>query len=364
METLAVAGISLDVLPVGGLLDRVRIEYGGRVLAPLHRAPWVGVPAEIPPDAPPHLAALTGDFFCAPFCVSDIDPAPMHGWAANGTWVPEGRETGADGALTARFRLERPILGAVLRKHVTLRPGQPVVYQRHVFHGGSGALPVAHHAMIRAPGGAVLAFSRKDFGATPAVPPEADPAKGRGDSLLAYPQRFETLAAVALADGRRVDATRYPFAAGHEDFCVLFDPPAARLGWTAALCARDGFLFFAVKDARVLPQTSIWMSNGGRHYAPWLSRHTAVLGLEESCAHFGDGHRAAIADNALSRAGYRTALTLDPGGTTEVRYAFGAIPAPPGWTGVADIAVGDADLTIRDAGGATARVAFDGGFLG
>ena len=56
----------------------------------------------------------------------------------------------------------------------------------------------------------------------------------------------------------------YPFAEGHEDFLMLFDPADARIGWSAAVAAADGFVFFAVKDAQVLGQTAIWMSNGGR----------------------------------------------------------------------------------------------------
>ena len=169
---------------------------------------------------------------------------------------------GPDGALTARFELAEAVRGARVTKEVTLRPGHPVVYQRHVLAGGEGAVPVAHHAMIHVPGGARLSFSPKDFGATPATPQESDPARGR--SILAYPQRFADLSEVRLADGQIRTARSYPFAEGHEDFLTLFDPPDARTGWSAAVASADGFVFFAVKDAQVLGQTSLWMSNGGR----------------------------------------------------------------------------------------------------
>jgi hypothetical protein len=171
------------------------------------------------------------------------------------------------------------------------------------------------------------------------------------------------LSAVNLADGGTVDARSYPYAEGHEDFVSLFDPPDATIGWSAALARADGFLFFAVKDARVLCQTSLWMSHRGRFYAPWLSRHAAVLGIEESCTYFGDGHRASIAPNDLSAAGYRTAIALVPAGEVAVRYAFGAIAAPAGWTEVADIDVGDGALTITDVGGGAVSVPFDGGLF-
>jgi len=362
VEHIAADGIAVTFNPQGGMLDRVTVTTGGRTIAPLHRAPWLDTPADVPADDPPHLRWLAGDFFCAPFGKADLDPAPAHGWAANGVWSLRERHGLADGGVAATFELDHRILGATLTKEIVVRPGQPVVYQRHVFTGGEGAVPVAHHAMIRVPGGARLSFSKKDFGGTPATGLEPDPARGR--SLLAYPQRFGDLSAVKRADGRTVDARTYPFMEAHEDFVTLFDPPAAAIGWSAALAKADGFLFFAVKDARMLPQTSLWMSNGGRSYAPWLSRHTAVLGIEESCTHYGDGHRLSAAPNDLSKAGYRTAVTLTPERPTVVRYALGAIPADPAWSEVTDIALGTGELVLTDAGGATARVPFDTAFFG
>jgi hypothetical protein len=106
------------------------------------------------------------------------------------------------------------------------------------------------------------------------------------------------------------------------------------------------------------------MSNGGRFYAPWLSRHHAVLGIEESCAYFADGHRASTQPNELSQAGYRTALSLDPDGEVAVRYALGAIPADSRWSSVSDIALGDGVLLITDEGGRQARIPFDTDFFG
>jgi hypothetical protein len=359
VERLAAEGIAVAVTPLGGMLTGLEIVRDGRRIAPLHRAPWVGEGAAMPEDAAPHLAVLEGDFFCAPFGRTDEAGVPAHGWPANGAWQALGTTAAGAGAVTGQWALGARVLGAEVVKEVTLRPGHPVVYQRHVLRGGEGAVPVAHHAMIRVPGGARISFSRKDFGGTPSTPLEVDPARGR--SLLAYPQRFDGLGDVGLADGGRQDLSGYPWADGHEDFLTLFDPSDAGIGWSAAVAAADGFVFFAVKDAGVLRQTSLWMSNGGRSYAPWSSRHRAVLGIEESTTHFGDGRLVSAAPNALSAAGYCTALPL--GGEVVVRYALGAIPVPEGWREIADIEVGDGGLTLADVGGGTARVPFDAGFL-
>lgn len=359
MGRIAVEGISVGVTPACGMLEGLVIERDGKRIAPLHRAPWVGRPEEVPEDAAPHLAVLEGDFFCAPFAKTDEEGVPAHGWPANGTWREAGVGTGPDGAVTARFVLEEKVRGAVVTKEVTLRPGHPLVYQRHVLAGGEGAVPLAHHAMIHVPGGARISFSAKDFGATPAMPQETDPVRGR--SIVGSGQRFASLADVGLADGGRADVRRFPWAEGQEDFLTLFDPRDARIGWSAAVAAKDGFVFFAVKDAQVLTQTSLWMSNGGRFYAPWSSRHLAVLGIEESTAHFGDGRLVSAGENALSREGYRTAVPL--GGEVAVRYALGAIPAPEGWSEIADVAVGDGGLTLVDVGGGRETVGFDAGFF-
>lgn len=358
MTRLAAEGIAVGVTPVGGMLAGLEIERDGRRIAPLHRAPWVGTGEEMPADAAPHLGVLEGDFFCAPFGRPDEDGVPAHGWPANGDWQALGVEADAAGAV-GRWALDQPVRGARLVKEVRLRAGHPVVYQTHRLTGGEGAVPVAHHAMIHVPGGVRLSFSAKDFGATPSTGLEVDPARGR--SLLAYPQRFDGLDAVGLADGGARDLRNYPWADGHEDFLTLFDPPDAGIGWSAAVAAADGFVFFAVRDAGVLCQTSLWMSNGGRSYAPWSSRHRAVLGIEEATSHFGDGRIVSSAANGLSAAGYRTALAL--GGEVVVRYALGAIPVPAGWREVVDLTAGDGVLLLTDVGGGTVRVPFDAGFL-
>ena len=84
---------------------------------------------------------------------------------------------------------------------------------------------------------------------------------------------------------------------GPRGFPVADRPGGRRIGWSAAVAAADGFVFFAVKDAQMLCQTSLWMSNGGRFFAPWSSRHRAVLGIEEGTTFFGNGRLASAAEN-------------------------------------------------------------------
>jgi hypothetical protein len=351
--------VRIDFNPEGGHFDRVVFRSGGRDISPLHRAPWREEP--MPADTPVATRSLAGDFFCAPFCAADLDGAPFHGWTANGRWHAAGETKDAAGGTAITFRLENPVLGARVSKEIALHSGHPVIYQRHVCSGGSGALPVGHHVMVRSSGGLTLSFSPKAFGMTPDAPQEPDPERGR--FALAYPQRFTDLTRAKRADGSPIDLTQHPIDPQAEDVVFLVDEPGRDFAWSAALCRSEGFLFFAVKDPRILTGTMLWMSNGGRFYAPWSSRHKGCLGIEELCSFSAEGHRASIAPNPVSAAGYRTALELRPNGEVAIPYAFGTIAVGPEWTKVADIRRQPQGLRISDVSGAVADVAFDWGFF-
>jgi hypothetical protein len=103
------------------------------------------------------------------------------------------------------------------------------------------------------------------------------------------------------------------------------------------------------------------MSNGGRYYAPWSSRHTRVLGLEDGRSFGTAGHRASIEGNELTARGVPTAFDL--GGTLTIPYVIGAVPRPAGWQRVADLREDGNHLVLTEAGGGTITVPFDGDWL-
>ncbi|HEY4164535.1 MAG TPA: hypothetical protein VGM59_15820 [Dongiaceae bacterium] len=359
LHPIASDTVAIDFNPEGGHFDRVVFRSGGREISPLHRAPWRE--ETLPADTPVALRNLAGDFFCAPFCAADLDGSPFHGWTSNGRWQAAGEAKDASGGSTIGFRLENPVMGASVTKEITLHPGHPVIYQHHVFTGGQGALPVGHHVMVRSSGGLTLSFSPKAFGITPEAPQEPDPERGR--FALAYPQRFADLSRAKRADGTPIDLTRHPIDPRAEDVVFLVDEPGREFAWSAALCRSEGFLFFAIKDPKILTGTMLWMSNGGRFYEPWSSRHTGCLGIEELCSYGAEGHRASIASNPVSAAGYNTALELKPKGDVAIPYAFGATAMGPEWSKVADIQRKPQALRIIDVSGAMAEVPFDWDFL-
>jgi hypothetical protein len=105
------------------------------------------------------------------------------------------------------------------------------------------------------------------------------------------------------------------------------------------------------------------MSNGGRRYAPWSSRHTSVLGIEEAatCCHV-DHEFSSTGETSPS--GLAAGLALEPSGSKAIRYGFGAIPAPQHWSEVTDIRTDASSLALRDVSGDEISLPFDGAHFG
>lgn len=352
-------GISVTVdLAVGHLSD-MTVETGGRTLRPLHRAPWIDEPqGTIPADFPAGSARLSGDFLCAPFSRSDVEEAPLHGWPANSRWdlVDNWRGDDACGAL---FRLRRKVLGATVEKALTLRDGHPFLYQEHAFIGGSGGISVAHHAMTVMAEGGRLAFSPKRIAATGSDPLEPDPTRGR--FLLAYPARSDDLKRFPTKDGGTLDLMRYAMDRRHEDFVTLVEADHGGPGWTAVARATEKDLVLVLKNPVELPVTMLWISNGGRDYAPWNGRHRGVIGIEDGRA--AVGHAASVGDNWLKREGVPTTFDLAEGRRVTFRQVIGAALQSDGHP-PRDTTVSSDSLSLQMADGSTRNLPFDGTFLG
>ncbi|MBF9030448.1 hypothetical protein HKCCE3408_08580 [Rhodobacterales bacterium HKCCE3408] len=336
---LASSGASARFDPVCGILRDIEFRDDGRVLTPMHRAPWGA--AEVPADAPPHFVGLEGDFFCAPFGDGGGNAPIPHGWTANGTWhVVEGT------ASELRAELEEDVQGARVETRLSVRDGHPFLYQSHILRGGSGRISAANHAMVRLPGGGLLSFSPKAQFQTPPTPLEPDPTRGR--FCLRYPAVSSDPTDFPAADAKSIDLTRYPFGGAHEDFVIGIEAPDTALGWTAVVRIGQGDAFLSLRNAGHLPMTMLWHSNGGRDYAPWSGRHRACLGIEEGWA-----------PHMLAEDG-GFALTAD--GMLDIRHAIGAI-AWPTEERIVSVATTDDGLRVEGEAGAVRHVPFDTGHL-
>ncbi len=321
VHVLTACGIRVALDLALGQLAAFDVYRDGRTISPFARVPWADSPEDpvrFPADMAPHLRRISGDFFCAPFCADDVEGAPAHGWTANSAWELVD-ETPCDGGVTARFRLTCLVAGAVVEKLWTLRDDHPFLYQEHRFTGGTGSVPVAHHTLLNLQGGGLLRFSPKLWAETPAEPLERD------HSVLRYPMQADDIERFPGQAGQ-VDLTRYPIGAHHEDFVMLIDDPAQKLGWVTAVRPASSDIVVMVKAVSVLPQTMMWFSNGGRDGPPWNGEHLGVLGIEEACALGIEGWTASITPNRLTARGIPTALDLASSRTVSVSTAIGAFP--------------------------------------
>src|SRR5690606_8377256 len=133
------------------------------------------------------------------------------------------------------------------------------------------------------------------------------------------------------ASGETVDLTTYPALDDGEDLLMLVTDPGLAVAWSTATAVEGRWIWFALRPNDVLRNTVLWLSNGGRYYPPFASRHRRVIGIEETTSYFHLGHRASAEPNALGRLDYPTAVELRPGGVVTTRYAFGAVAAPDGF---------------------------------
>lgn len=352
IEISTIAGTA-SVDPTIGQIAGLRLAWDGRVLEPLHFAPWRndGV-TEADASITPVERRLGGDFFCAPFGLSDVEPAPAHGWSANSAWTPLDVDND-----TVRLALDRKVMGARIEKTVMLAPDSPVLLQEHIISGGEGQLTFAHHPMVHFQRSARLAVSPKARVMTEGTP--LDPGRNR----IAAGVDVRELASVPTADGGAIDPCELPIGDQHEDFVIMVEAAGNPLGWSAVLREAEDDIVFVLKDPGVMPVTMFWHSNGGRDGPPWNGSHRNVVGIEDGCAAGAGGHGAALRANPLSSGGTPTALTLAAGTRHVVRHAIGAVPRPAGWRDLAHIALEDGALVFVERGGETLTLPFRSDFF-
>ncbi|MCU0771698.1 MAG: hypothetical protein MUE94_08030 [Verrucomicrobia bacterium] len=321
------------VTETGGHIGPVTFKLGEKKIQPFSIAPWAQ--EQVDPSLPPILKVLRGDFFCLPFGGNATqfkdEQHPVHGETANAKWKLESAVSdGFHLSLNTKIRAGR------VDKYIHLRPGQTAVYQRHVISGMTGPMNFGHHAMLRFPdSGGRVSTSRFVQGKVVPVPLE-NPANG-GYSCLQPGGNFLSLAKVPLANGGFTDLSVYPARRGFEDIVMLQGDDRQPFAWTAVVFSKEGYVWFALKDPRVLRQTIFWLSNGGRHYPPWNGRHVNVLGVEEATSYFHYGLAESAKTNSLSAQGHATCHPLNPNAPLRVNYLMAVAAIPKGFDRVKSI---------------------------
>lgn len=320
----------------GAHVAPVSFRLGSREVSPYSLSPWL--PGE-QPGVEPLLDVLRGDFWCLPFGAQPDGPA--HGDPASAAW-----SVVRHGPAAVTLALEAADSGGTFERTVSVRDGQAALFQEIVMEGLDGSFPFGTHPVLdwsgHRPGSVRISTSPLRWASTyPGT--FSDPGRGERQ-VLAEGAVFDDLAAVPSRDGGTLDLSRYPTAPGHEDLVMLVhDPAAGDLGWSAA--SAPGFAWVALKDARILPSTLLWVSNGGRSQPPWSGRHLGRMGIEEVRSYFHAGLEPSREDR-LADLGIPTALSFQPGVTVTVRVVHAVVATPAGFGRVARIETPDA-RTLR-----------------
>ena len=357
--------VEAAVTQTGGHLAPVRFCLPGGIVEPFSVAPWAEEAQG--PGVPRMLHALRGDFFCMPFGGNATpyrgEAHPAHGETADNPWHFESLEKDATGS-TLHLSLDTKTRPGRVEKFLSLRNGETAIYSRHRLSGMSGPMNLGHHAMLRfpdEPGSGLISTSRIQYGQVAPEPFEV-PAQ-RGYQSLKTAARFSRLDRVPSVFGGTADVSRYPARRGFEDLVMMVHEDRPDFAWTAVTFPKQGYVWFALKDPRVLRSTILWISNGGRHYAPWNGRHVNVMGLEEVTSYFHYGLAESARPNPVSKEGYPTTLSLRKSKPLEVNYIMAVAPVPKGFDKVKKIIPGASEVRLVSESKHEIRTPVDAAFL-
>ncbi len=167
-----------------------------------------------------------------------------------------------------------------------------------------------------------------------------------------------------LNDNSFADLRIYPTFENHEDLLMLISDDTFPFSWSTASCPESGWLWFTLKNPKILSSTILWMSNGGRNYPPFSGRHKNVIGIEEVTSYFHLGHKASIETNELNKLGFKTFIELFPNKNINIPYIFGLTEIPNDFKEVKKIESTKNGINIIDEKGTAIFVKVDMSFLG
>ena len=325
--------VELSVTMRGGHMAPVTFfRESAAPVQPYYISPWQG---KVVRTGVPVLDMLRGDFLCMPFGGGYPyrgEKHPIHGESAGSAWRLDGVH--AEGAFTElRLVLETQVRRGRITKRLILGEGQNVVYCRHDLEGYEGRMCLSHHAILAVPGEpGSLRVSVSPFRRGVVVPRDTLANTGNEYYFLAPGKPFSSMSRVPTIwkDAPFADCSTHPLPYGFMDLVAVFPRVQRTPAWTTVAAPSHGYLWFALRDAEVLPQTTFWMSNGGRHAPPW-SGVNRCLGVEDGCAYYTFGLAESAKKNELTRAGIPTTLALSPTRTTRINHIQGAVRIPKGF---------------------------------
>ena len=351
----------------GGQLGPVTFKLGDRQIEPYSVAPWWN--EEVSEDVPNVARILRGDLFCLPFGLN-LEPFngehhPVHGETANDKWTFEDFSKTSE-ATTLHVSMDVKVRPGRVDKWVVLPAGQSIVYQRDTISKMTGPMCFGHHAMLKIPdyqNAARFSASRWVHGQVATQPVELP--ENKGYSMLKTGAVFDSLTKVPtiFSDTPTADLTTYPRGKGFEDVVSLAADPAFDIAWNCVAFPKEGYVWFALRDPKVLASTMLWLSNGGRYYTPWNGRHINVLGIEDNTTFYHYGLTDAVGPNPHAQKGIKTFLDLKADKPLVVNYITGVAEIPGDFERVDSIKFSNNEMTLTAPNGKSIKVLVNLDFL-
>jgi hypothetical protein len=315
----------IEIDPVGAIISDAVLTLGDRQIRPLFQNPWR--------DDPREMDVLTrhlgGEWPCVPFGVAGVPPGLPDDWSCDtgaAQWHQHAHGYGAHSIWSLTKHDDQTAIAEItypqsspierLERRVHLSSSSEIHLELAIVARQNVELPVGLHPVVSLsdaePGSAFIHVKGQDTAWT--FPIEVEP----GRSYLQPDQRGQSLSRLKAADGAIVDARRVPFPNDSEDLVLLNAP-----GGCVSLLRRDiGYRVDVKWDPSDLPSCLLWLSNRGRHYAPWDARVCAA-GIEPVAAAFdlGLGHSRSP-DTPLARNGVRNTVKLLQGEVWKTAYSI------------------------------------------
>ncbi len=329
---------------------------------PYFLAPWLDDRPDLTGMSP--LQDLRGDFFCLPFGgngapVNGVQ-VPCHGETCLNPWALLSARQDAD--LTVfEFAEEGKVLPMHVVKRIEMRSGHSALYLRHTVTGLDAVAPYGHHTILEMPSAnekMYFSCGKFDLGMTP-TGLFSNPVN-QEYQYLAVGATFDLLEAVPtmFQSPATHDYSVYPSPVGYTDMIQLMKRPTETPAWSAAAYIDRGYLFYTLKDAAVLPATTLWIANSGRYAFPWNGR-TSCFSIEETCGYFADGWKASSEENLLSKQGWKTAGVFRKDTPFVVSEIQGVVRLPSGFGKVVDAQFASGKVTFLDTAGKSATAEVD-----
>lgn len=360
---IASSTVEAYVTQTGGQLAPVTFDRRGKKIQPYCLSPWK--PAETAATLPALLKVLRGDFFCCPFG-SNTTPFrgerhPPHGETANRDWKLESESKGY-----LHLSLQTKVRRGRVDKHIRLRDGHNALYCQHIISGMSGPISLGHHATLKfpnEPGSGNISSSPFVYGQV--YPELFSKPENQGYQALKPGEKFKSLKRVRQIDGTYTDLSRYPARRGYDDLAMIVGDASAPFAWTAVTFPQQGYVWFALKNPRILRNTIFWISNGGYYGAPLSGRFVNVMGIEDITGYFHAGVAESAQRNSLTTKGFPTCVQLDNWEPLTVNYIMAVAVVPKGFTRVAGITADlrKSTVTLRAESGQLVTTPLDASFV-